>query len=142
MATNRMDRFAPFIGTWNTTGEVLPTPNSPATTLAATDTYRWLPGRHFIVHEADARFGAEVARSLEIFGYDAKRKKYLAHAYDDRGTREEFEVKLDGARWTILGERVRFSGRFSPDRNRLTGSWETRTKRGWIPWIKLQLVRA
>lgn len=142
MARNHMDRFAVFVGTWNTTGEVYATGGSPATTLSATDTYRWLPGRHFLIHEADARLGQEIARSLEVTGYDHKRRKYRSHAYDDRGNREEFEVRLEGKRWQIFGERVRFTGNFSSDRNQLTGLWETKAKRGWQPWIKLRLSRA
>jgi len=43
MTANRMARFAIFIGTWNTTGEVLETEGTPASTLSATDAYRWLP---------------------------------------------------------------------------------------------------
>ena len=55
-----MSKFEVFIGTWNTTGEVLQTDANPAGVLLATDTYRWLPGKHFIVHDVDA--GASSAR--------------------------------------------------------------------------------
>jgi hypothetical protein len=137
-----MERFSIFIGTWNTTGEVYATDVSSATTLSATDTYRWLPGRYFIIHEVDARFGDDVSRSLEVFGYDAETKKYLAHSYDDRGAREAFEVILNGRRWKIIGKSVRFDGRFSPVGDRLEGLWEMKGKRGWLPWIKLSLSRA
>jgi len=47
-----MSRFEIFMGTWNTTGEVLAIDDAPATVLSATDTYRRLPGREFIVHDA------------------------------------------------------------------------------------------
>ena len=57
MPPNRMSRFEIFIGTWNTTGEVLAVDDAPATVLIATDTYRWFPGHQFIVHDVDARFG-------------------------------------------------------------------------------------
>ncbi len=142
MAQNRMERFSIFIGTWNTTGEVYATDTSPATTLSATDTYRWLPGRHFIIHEVDARFGDDISRSLEVFGYDAESKKHLAHSFDDRGVKEELEVVLKGRRWQILGKSVRFDGKFSSAGDRLEGLWETKGKRGWQPWIKLNLARA
>lgn len=142
MTPTRTEHFAIFIGTWNTTGEVLATDVSPATTLSATDTYRWLPGRHFIIHEVDARFGAQVTRSLEVFGYDAESKKYLAHSYDDRGVREELEVSLKGRRWMILGKHVRFDGKFNAVGDQLVGLWEIKGKRGWRPWIKLSLSRA
>ena len=77
MTANRMSRFEIFIGTWNTTGEVLQTEGSPATTLSATDTYRWLPGKYFIAHDADARFGENPTRSMEVIGYDLASKKVL-----------------------------------------------------------------
>jgi hypothetical protein len=143
MTVNRMSRFEVFIGTWNTTGEVLETESAPATTLSATDTYRWIPGKHFIAHDADARFGGEVTRSMEVIGYDLASKKYLARSYDDRGTSELFEVVLKGKHWSIVGESARFNGKFDAKGNSLTGLWELKGKKsGWQPWIELKLVRA
>jgi Protein of unknown function (DUF1579) len=143
MATNKMSRFAVFIGTWNTHGEVLATENAPAGTLSATDTYRWLPGNHFILHEVDARFGDQPTRSMEVIGYDLQSKKYLARSYDDQGVSEEFEVRLKGKTWSIRGDKVRFQGKFDATGNRLTGLWEIKSKKaGWEPWIELVLVRA
>ena len=63
MAKDRMDRFDIFIGVWNTHGQVLETDDTPAGTSWATDIYRWLPGRHFIVHDVDARFGDAAVRT-------------------------------------------------------------------------------
>ena len=84
MPANRMARFKVFIGTWNTRGEVLATDDAPASTLSATDTYRWLTGRLFIAHEADARFGDSPARSMEVMGYDPMTRKHFARSFDDR----------------------------------------------------------
>ena len=140
---NRMSRLGIFIGTWNTTGEVLETENAPAGTLVATDIYRWLAGNHFIIHDADARFGAQVTRSMEVIGFDAATKKHFAQSYDDQGAIDRFEVELKGKRWTILGESVRFDGKFSANNDSLVGLWEIKGKRsGWQPWIKLRLDRA
>ena len=143
MAAIRMARFEVFIGTWNTTGEVLETEGAPATTLSATDTYRWLPGGHFIAHDADARFGDRPTRSTEVIGYDPASRKYTARSYDDRGSSELFEVALKGNRWTISGKTARFAGHFNADHSELTGLWELKGKKaGWQPWIKLRLNRA
>jgi hypothetical protein len=57
MASNRMSRFDIFTGTWNTSGAVLTTENAPAAVLSATDTYQWLPGKHFIAHDAPPKQG-------------------------------------------------------------------------------------
>lgn len=142
MTVNRMFALEIFIGTWNTRGEVLATESAPASVLLATDTYRWLPGKHFIVHEADARFGGEPARSMEVIGYDAASKKYVARSFDDQGVSELFEVALEGRNWNIIGESVRFKGKFDVKGNKLTGLWELKSKVGsWQPWIKLRLDR-
>jgi hypothetical protein len=138
-----MSRFEIFIGTWNTSGEVLATESAPATTLTATDTYRWLPGNKFIVHEVDARFGRDVTRSMEVMGYDLAAKKFFARSFDDQGATELYDIDLTGKKWSIAGKAVRFTGRFDARGGRLTGLWEMKgTKAGWQPWIKLLLVRA
>ena len=143
MAARPMSRLEVFIGVWNTTGEVLETESAPASMLVATDTYRWLPGKHFIAHDADARFGGNPTRSLEIIGYDRDTKSYRARSYDDQGVTEAFEVALKGKKWAITGESTRFSGNFNADNSQLTGLWELKGKKaGWQPWIKLKLARA
>ena len=143
MTSNHISHFAIFIGIWNTRGEVLETEQAPATTLVATDSYRWLPGHHFLVHDVDARFGTDVSRSMEIIGYDTTNTKYVAHSYDDKGVSEVFDVVLNGKHWKILGETVRFEGEFSSDDKKLVGLWELKSKKSvWQPWIKLELIRA
>jgi hypothetical protein len=143
LSANRMSKLEIFIGTWNTTGEVLETDANSAGTLVATDTYRWLPGEHFIIHEVDARFDGNPARSMEVIGFDASTKQIVSRSYDDQGSTEAFVATLDGRRWTIKGKSVRFDGSFDSKRNRLTGLWELKAgKARWQPWIKLQLVRA
>jgi len=143
MPTNRMAKFEVFIGTWNTTGDVLETESSPAGILSATDSYRWLPGKHFIVHDVDARFDGRPTRSMEVMGFDSAKKQHFARSFDDQGSTETFVVSLNGRRWSISGETVRFKGGFDAEKKRLTGLWELKgSKAGWQPWIKLELVRA
>jgi len=142
MPNTRMSRFAIFIGAWNTTGEIHAVGGAPASELVATDTYRWMPGRHFIMHDADARMGKTVARSTEIIGYDAKARQFFARAYDDQGGYEVYEVDLRGKHWSIRGRTVRFSGRFDRTGEQLAGLWEMKSGRRWEPWIDIRLVRA
>lgn len=138
-----MARFEVFIGTWNTTGEILETAGSAPGVLVATDSYRWLPGRHFILHEADARLGDQVARSVEVMGYDTEQRIYAARSYDDQGVSEHYRVWLTGRAWRIDGKATRCKGRFDSGGNRLTGLWELKSRRGiWEPWIRLALDRA
>lgn len=132
-----------FLGIWNTTGDVLETDAAPATTLFATDIYRWLPGGHFLLHEVDARFGDQVFRALEIVPYDAATQAHIARSYDDRGSIEDFTVELTGRNWHITGKNTRFNGQFTSDSCTLTGLWELQTGSGcWQDWIKLRLQKA
>lgn len=143
MAADRMARYAIFIGTWNTTGRVLETEAAPAGELSATDTYRWLPGRQFIVHDVDARFDGQPSRSMEVIGFDRERKLHVARSFDDQGRSDEYVVALRGRRWTITGETMRFSGSFDAGHDRLRGLWELKGRRAaWQPWIQLELLRA
>ncbi|HEX6277113.1 MAG TPA: DUF1579 family protein [Polyangiaceae bacterium] len=138
-----MTKFAVFLGTWNTTGNVLETEAGPAGTLVATDTYRWLPGNHFMVHDVDARFDGKPTRSMELMGFDPEKGRFFATSYDDQGRFETFAIALEGRRWRIQGKTVRFDGSFDAAKNRLTGLWELKGSRGrWQPWIELELVRS
>ena len=122
---------------------MLATDAGPATVLTATDIYRWLPGRHFIVHDVDARFGSTPARSMEVIGYDQAVKKYIARSFDDKGTFDSFEVALTGTSWKISGASMQFDGVFSQNGNKLAGLWELKSSTGvWQPWINLELYRA
>jgi hypothetical protein len=137
-----MAKYEVFIGIWNTTGKVLETETNAPGTLTATDIYRWLPGRHFIVHDVDARFDGHPTRSMEVMGFDPLRRKHFARSFDDRGSTEIFAVSLNGRRWTIKGEVVRFEGSFDVGKKRLSGLWELKgTRARWQPWIELELVR-
>lgn len=143
MSPRPMSKFEIFIGTWNTTGQVLETEDRPAGTLLATDTYRWLPGKHFIVHDVDARFDGSPARSMEIIGFDTAKRQHVARSYDDQGVSDLFIMALKGRRFSVTGKAVRFGGSFDAQGVRLAGLWELKGRtRGWQPWIKLELVRA
>jgi hypothetical protein len=141
MPANRLLKLEVFIGTWNTTGTVLKTSVNPKGTLIATDTYRWLPGKRFIVHEVDARFDGSPSRSMEVMGWNARRIRWFSTSYDDQGATESFELDLTGRRWRIRGKTVRFDGSFDPARNRLEGLWELKARARWEPWIELLLRR-
>jgi hypothetical protein len=132
-----------FVGTWNTTGEMLATASQPATRLVATDTYRWLAGEKFMLHDVDARLGNDVSRLLEIIGWDEGQRRFTARSYDDQGGIEDFTATLIERRWQIFGETTRFDGMFSADGKRLTGQWERREPGAeWAAWMTIELRRA
>ena len=136
-------RLEILIGTWNTTGEIKATDDSPAMTLLATDTYEWLPGGFFMLHSADARMGGNPSRSIEIIGYDAASGDYVTRSYDDQGGSDAFTASLKGRGWSIDGEAARFRGSFNAAGSELKGKWERRSKSGdWLPWMKIKLTKS
>ena len=132
-----------FVGVWNTTGTLHASAESPAAQLVATDSYEWLPGRHFLLHRVDARIGDTVSRSIEIVEWNAERGSLLSRSYDDQGATDEFTCSLEGQRWQITGKKLRFRGRFSDDERRLSGLWEMLgDNEQWSPWMDIELNRA
>lgn len=136
-----MRRYAIFIGVWNTRGEILSADGTDAK-LVATDSYRWGPGNKFIVHDVDARMGDAVTRSMEVMGYDARRKRHFARSFDDQGATDTFDIDLTRRAWTIVGATMRFHGAFDRAGDILSGTWERKAKSRWTPWMTIELVRA
>lgn len=95
-----------FVGKWHTTGHIEPIGSELRTTVDAIDTYEWYPGAFFLVHDADAKMGEESVRSLEIIGYDANRKCYLATFYDNTGGYGQEAIYLDDNIWMWRGSNV------------------------------------
>jgi hypothetical protein len=80
---------------------------------------------------------------MEVMGFDSAKKQHFARSFDDQGSTDVFVVSLNGGRWSISAETVRFKGGFDARKRRLTGLWELKgTKAGWQPWIQLELIRA
>jgi hypothetical protein len=140
-APPQLRRLQVFVGRWNTAGEILAGPSSPAVKLKAVDIYEWLPGGFFLLHRVDARMGSQRARSIEILGTGA-RGALATWSFDDRGNLGEYRASLRGGQWRIRGKAERFHGKFSKDRRTLTGTWERRRGSRWTPWMEIKLTRA
>ena len=106
MSTPDHKKLGVFIGKWHTTGDVAATTSTPAVKVDFTDIYKWYPGGFFVVHEAEGTVGDEHSNSLEIIGYDAERKCYLATFFDSTGGSGNEDIELDGNTWTWRGSNV------------------------------------
>ncbi len=132
----------PFVGIWNTEGEIRAGEEADEQLLVATDIYEWLPGKRFLLHRADARLGGDVTRSTEIIGGDGEARELFSTSYDDRGATSRFRCALDRHDWKIDGSGIRFRGAFDQDWNKLTGTWEMKDDGSWSPWMDIKLTRA
>lgn len=65
MTTNilAMKTAIPFVGIWNTEGQIKAGDGAEEQRLVATNIYEWLPGKAFLLHRVDARLGEVITRS-------------------------------------------------------------------------------
>ena len=78
-------RLEVFLGKWTNQGEANASPYGPAGRITARETFEWLPGGFFMIHRADGRQGTIESKWIEIIGYDARKKIYTTHTFDNFG---------------------------------------------------------
>ncbi len=141
--SSALQRLAPFVGTWNTTGTVVAT----SATYSATDTYEWLPGGHFLLHTWDAQMPEGRSQGIEIIGPDASdgaaSGHYTMHSFDDTGKAGTMRAIVDGKRVEFDGTGVRFRGAFNGDGSEMSGTWSLQGQGStdWEPWMSVTLQR-
>jgi catechol 2,3-dioxygenase-like lactoylglutathione lyase family enzyme len=132
-----------LVGTWNTRGTIKDSPAGPGGRLEAVDSYEWMPGGFFLLHDVDGHMGTAVVKATEIIAYDRERQGYSTWSFDNQGNASTYRANLQGLLWTIQGDSERFSGAFSKDGRSLTGTWE-RWNGGaaeWRPWMEVKLTK-
>jgi hypothetical protein len=137
--------LAAFVGNWSTQGEVkLLGPSGRSAPYRATDSYEWLPGGFFLIHRFVAHMPDGIVEGIEVIGYDASRKHYTMHSYDNHGNASVMQASVDGDQWIFTGNNVRFRGAFSEDSQVFSGVWEMRERLNvaWRTWMSVELRRA
>ena len=131
-----------FIGRWKTEGQINESPFGSAGKIIGTDTYEWLPGGFFLIHHIDVRMGETNNKAIEIIGYDASKRLYSMHSFDNLGNNIIMRACVDGNTWIFSGEQMRFTGTFSVDRKTLTGKWEyLEDDLNWRHWMNIKLTK-
>jgi predicted enzyme related to lactoylglutathione lyase len=151
-------RLGALVGHWRTDGHVLGDQPVPVT---GTDTYEWLPGRHFLVHHVDVMVGDEHVQAIEIIGeHDPATDSFAARAYDHTGAVTTMRASVDaGGVWTFVGgadvAAVARSGAPVPaagavsstltvaeDGRSMAALWERADDAAtWEPWMDMRFTR-
>jgi hypothetical protein len=97
-------RLEIYLGKWTQVGEAQASPYGPAGKLTSTDTYEWLPGGFFMLHRWEARQGAVEFKATEILGYDARKRVYTSHFFDNFGNSGSYKTTVQGNTWTTTGD--------------------------------------
>ena len=132
-----------LVGRWRTTGRTIGTALAASTAIEATDEYAWLPGGS-LLHTVDARVGEQAVVGVEIIGYDADNGCYLTQYFGTDGAasyRARLSVEEGILTWTMESRDDRFTGRFSEDRDVITGHWEQLRDGSWQPWMDVTLEK-
>jgi hypothetical protein len=145
MRDEHMGPLRPLIGHWRTSGVVLGEGEGGAETgtISGTDTYRWLPGGHWIVHEVDVLIGDERTQALELIGgRDEVTGGWQMHAFDvgDDPGRMSLSVQDEGL-LLLQGEGVRSWFRPTAGPDLMTTRWERDAGGTWLPWMDMRFVR-
>jgi hypothetical protein len=140
-ATPDLARLAPFVGTWETEGEVLGGAAGRPAKFRARDSYEWLPGGHFLLHQFEAEMPDGTVEGMEVIGATATPATYAMHSYDSTGQASVMEGRVEHDVWTFAGENVRFTGGFRDGEREFAGRWELRAGEGgeWEPWVDVRL---
>ncbi len=134
-----LHRLHIFEGTWRTHGHIV-NGEAPATEFSGTDTYTWLPGRFFMLHQVDVMMGQDHNQTTEIIGYDPRVARYTLHYFDNQGGQGLAAGRMGQSEWTITDDTLRFRGHFDKAGYRLSGAWQ-RSDNGkeWKPFLTIEL---
>lgn len=131
-----------FIGKWKTTGVIRATAENPEIEIGGTDTYEWLPGGFFLLHQVDVYVGDDRNQTHEIIGFDPQLGSYTMQHFDNQGNTGTMQASVNNGVWTFLGDSLRFTGSFSQEGNVLSGIWERlEDGKNWSHFMDIKLVR-
>jgi hypothetical protein len=151
------DPLDALVGRWRTDGHVV---DQPDVRIAGTDTYRWLQGGKFLVHDVDVVVGDRPVRALELIGeHDDATGTWTACAFDDAGEVTTMRAAVDGhGVLTLTGgaevasaapqpgsggaRTVRATLTVAEDRTRMRAIWELSDDgAAWRPWMDVGFTR-
>ncbi|HEY9205213.1 MAG TPA: DUF1579 family protein [Candidatus Methanoperedens sp.] len=113
--------FEKLIGKWELKGR---TPDSKEDNITGRTTFEWMPGGFFLKSEGEINFKGFVMRSLEIIGYDSKKKTFSASVYASMsGDVLSYKWDIRGNTLIHSGSGATYRGTISEDGNTITGGW-------------------
>ncbi|MFY0407046.1 DUF1579 family protein [Solicola sp. PLA-1-18] len=135
--------LAPLVGRWRTSGTVLDAGGDVVAQIRGTDTYRWLTGGAWLVHEVDVMMGDDHAEALELIGdRDPASGGWLMRAFDASGDFGTMTLtRLDDGTLLAVGDAVRSLLRPAADGGSMTAVWEQERSGTWTRWMDMSFTR-
>ena len=135
--------LAPIIGHWRTTGTVLDQGGGVVARITGTDTYTWLSGGHWVVHEVDVTMGDQATRALELIGgRDEATGGWQMHAFDTADAPGRMVLTAAGSGLLLLqGDGIRSWLRPEAGPTHMTTRWEREQDGEWVAWMDMRFDR-
>lgn len=142
------ERLSVFVGRWRAEGEsyaagqIAQDPRASRVAWASDESYEWLPGGFFLLHQWDAMVGSYPFKGTEILGYEERKGGYFTQLFDNAGHHAEYRVTVEGNTWFFTEEATRAAATISDDRDRIMLKWEWRNAGAdWLPLCEREARR-
>ncbi len=133
--TEAHHRLEVFLGDWRAAGVAYTGSDSAQgeSPWSSTHTGRWHTGEFFLLQDERAQVGGQEFDTLSFLGVDPETGRYVMYTFDNGGFHRQYELTVDGSRWTIAGATERAEIMFSEDNRKQTIRWEWKPAQAWVP---------
>lgn len=118
-----LQRLSVLVGAWNMKRRDIGADND----IYGQTRFEWMEGGHFLVQRFDFPDGDQRIRGVEYIGYDQESKTLVSRSFDNLGNTFPYTWELTDDTLKVwfgpVGSDAFFEGRFSADRNTITGRW-------------------
>jgi hypothetical protein len=127
-------RLDAFVGEWRGQGLVFQPGRDAGQMATAKDSFEWMEGQFFLVHQWTWKFGTELFQGLEMLGWDIEKNQFFSAVYDNAGHHVNYELSEKSGLWKYHGRLQRALIQLAPGGQKMTSQWEA-TKDGdsWYP---------
>ena len=142
------DALEMFVGEWRAEGwsygdplQSIANPKAIARAWRSTHSAHWHSGRFFLVHDERAHSGADPFDTVGVMGVDESSGRLFALMFENRGFQRQYDVQVNGRRWTFDGPTERALIDFSADGRTQRIVWEWKPRDRWLPLCERTAVR-
>jgi hypothetical protein len=134
-----LQKLQVFIGKWHAEGKSYAdgqdkrNPYASAVPWTSDESYEWLPGNFFVLHQWNAKAGDREFIGTEIIGYNKSEQKFFTNFFDNAGFHPVYEATLEGTGWNFTEANTKAKVTIN-DKDTITFNWEWRNEGSdWLP---------
>lgn len=126
------DALEVWVGAWRAEGTNYARDGTTSKWLSD-ETVEWLAGEFFVVQRWNEHGSKAPFIGLGVIGYAAESKTYLTRSFENHGFYREYDIKVDGNRWTFDGPTERARYEFTDGGDTQLIHWEFKPGDKWLP---------